>query len=275
MVWTWIWEWAVLFALVGLWLYARYWKRAASKVLFQYALACHKKEDRDVLARRAVMAGNRPARLLYALNNPEYFDKARPMRPFLFGNIPCIFGDYYFPQRYDGWLREEQEEFVQKVYAFKEGEEDCREYFSRMFQTLCYERGITVMFMPCSTAARYYKRFGRIAGFLENAGYARSGLELIRITENRESKHTAAVRSSVNMNNYVMSTELCGRRVVILDDLLTTGESLFDYARNLERCGAKVVGAVFLARTFKVPSSSRIRWTAWKRYMKARFLRKC
>ena len=38
-------------------LYARYWKRAASKVLFQYALACHKKEDRDVLARRAVMAG--------------------------------------------------------------------------------------------------------------------------------------------------------------------------------------------------------------------------
>lgn len=96
MVWTWIWEWAVLFALVGLWLYARYWKRAASKVLFQYALACHKKEDRDVLARRAVMAGNRPARLLYALNNPEYFDKARPMRPFLFGNIPCIFGNYYF-----------------------------------------------------------------------------------------------------------------------------------------------------------------------------------
>ena len=76
MVWTWIWEWAVLFALVGLWLYARYWKRAASKVLFQYALACHKKEDRDVLARRAVIAGNRPARLLYALNNPEYFDKS-------------------------------------------------------------------------------------------------------------------------------------------------------------------------------------------------------
>lgn len=275
MVWTWIWEWAVLFALVGLWLYARYWKRAASKVLFQYALACHKKEDRDVLARRAVMAGNRPARILYALNSPECFDKARPMRPFLFGKIPCIFRDYYFPQRYEGWLREEQEEFVRKVYAFKEGEEDCREYFAGMFRTLFQESGITVMFMPCSTAARYYKRFGGIARFLENAGYARSGLELIRITENRESKHATAVRSSVDVNNYVMSTELCGKRVVILDDLLTTGESLFGYARNLERCGAKVVGAVFLARTFKVPSSSRIRWTVWKRYMKARFLWKC
>ena len=275
MVWTWIWEWAVLFALVGLWLYARHWRRIASKVLFQYALACYKKEDRDVLARRAVMAGSRPARLLYALNSPEYFDKARPMRPFLFGKIPCIFGDYYFPQRYEEWLREEQEEFVQKVYAFKEGKEDCREYFSRMFQTLFHEGGITVVSMPCSTATRYYKRFSRIACFLQNEGYACSGFDLIHIMENRESKHAAAVRSSVDVNNYVMSLELRGKRVVILDDLLTTGESLLDYARNLERCGAQVVGAVFLARTFQVPSSSKIRWTAWKKHVASRFLRKC
>ena len=66
-----------------------------------------------------------------------------------------------------------------------------------------------------------------------------------------------------------MSTELRGKRVVICDDLLTTGDSLFDYARNLERCGAEVAGAVFLARTFQMPSSSGIRWVAWKRRLAA------
>lgn len=131
------------------------------------------------------------------------------------------------------------------------------------------EGGMTVVFMPCSTARRYYKRFGGIAAFLENEGYARLGLYLIRITEDRESKHTVSCRSAVDTNNYVMSTELRGKRVVICDDLLTTGDSLFDYVRNLERCGAEVAGAVFLARTFLVPPSSGIRWVVWKRRLAA------
>lgn len=269
MVWKWIMEWAGLFAIVGLWLYACKWRRTVSERLFRYALASDRKEDREELAGRAVMAGNRSARLLYALNSPELFDKARPMRPFLFGKIPCIFADYYFAQRYEDWLRTEQTDFVQDVYAFKDGEEDCREYFARMFRMLFPEGGVTAVFMPCSTARRYYKRFGGIAAFLENEGYAWSGLYLIRITEDRESKHTASRRSAVDTNNYVMSTELRGKRVVICDDLLTTGDSLFDYARNLERCGAEVAGAVFLARTFQVPSSSGIRWVAWKRRLAA------
>ena len=47
----------------------------------------------------------------------------------------------------------------------------------------------------------------------------------------------------------MMSNDLYGKRVVIVDDLLTSGSSLMEYAHNLERAGAKVEGAVFLART--------------------------
>lgn len=108
-------EWAGLFAIVGLWLYARKWRRTASERLFRYALASDRKEDREELAGRAVMAGSRSARLLYVLNSPELFDKARPMRPFLFGKIPCIFADYYFAQRYEDWLRTEQADFVRYI----------------------------------------------------------------------------------------------------------------------------------------------------------------
>ena len=43
----------------------------------------------------------------------------------------------------------------------------------------------------------------------------------------------------------MMSNDLYGKRVVIVDDLLTSGSSLMEYAHNLERAGAKVEGAVF------------------------------
>ena len=104
-------EWAGLFAIVGLWLYACKWRRTVLERLFRYALASDREEDREELAGRAVMAGSRSARLLYALNSQELFDKARPIRPFLFGKIPCIFADYYFAQRYEDWLRTEQADF--------------------------------------------------------------------------------------------------------------------------------------------------------------------
>lgn len=235
----------------------------AGKAFFQHAVACYKKEDRKELAGRAVIAGNRPACLLYALTCPELFDKARPLRLFGFGRIRCVFAGYYFPQRYEQWLCDEQADFVQEVYDFKDGKNECRDYFSQAFRILS-PGNVTAVFMPCSTSRRYYKRFSGIAAFLETSGYAESGLDLISITEDRESKHTAKKRSTVNTANYVMSTALRGKKVVIFDDLLTTGGSLVTYAYNLERAGAEIAGAVFLARTFQMPSSVKVKWIVWK-----------
>ncbi len=104
-----------------------------------------------------------------------------------------------------------------------------------------------------STSRRYHRRFSGIAAFLEFGGYAQSGLDLICITEDRESKHTSGRRSGVDTANYMMARGLRGKRVVIVDDLLTSGDSLLEYAHNLERVGAIVTGAVFLARTFRMP----------------------
>ena len=67
--------------------------------------------------------------LLYALTYPELFDKARPLRLFAFGEIRCVFAGYYFPQRFESWLCDDQSAFVQEVYDFKDGKDDCTEYF--------------------------------------------------------------------------------------------------------------------------------------------------
>ena len=143
----------------------------------------------------------------------------------------------------------------------------CEDYFSQAFKVLSVNENVTAVFMPCSTSERYYRRFAKIAHYLERYGYALSGLHLIEIIRNRESKHTAAQRSSVDTANYSMSLALQGKKVVIVDDLFTTGSSLTGFVRNLERVGAEVIGAVFLARTFQVPSWRKIRWMVWKRHL--------
>ena len=178
-----------------------------------------------------------------------------------------MFAGYYFPKRFESWLCDDQLAFVQKVYDFKDGKDSCTEYFSQAFLLLSTDEDITAMFMPCSTSDRYYRRFSGIASFLETHGYVRSGLDLICITESRECKHASEKRSEINTANYMMSNDLYGKRVVIVDDLLTSGSSLMEYAHNLERAGAKVEGAVFLARTFQMSSPAKVKRLVWKRHL--------
>lgn len=260
---------SVISVFIGLWMYARYWRRMCGKAFCQYAAACCGREEREKLMRYAIIAGNRHAPLLYALTYPERFDKARPLRLFEFRGIRCVFAGYYFPQRYENWLCDDQAEFVRKVYDFKEGRDPCRNCFSQAFRVLSVTGDVTAMFMPCSTSRRYHRRFSGIAAFLESGGYARSGLDLICITEDRESKHTSGRRSGVDTANYMMARGLRGKRVVIVDDLLTSGDSLLEYAHNLERVGAIVTGAVFLARTFRMPPPATVRRVVWKHHLSA------
>ena len=221
---------SVILFFIGLWMYARYWRRMCGKAFCQYAAACCGREEREKLMRYAIIAGNRHAPLLYALTYPERFDK---------------------------------------VYDFKEGRDPCRNCFSQAFRVLSVTGDVTAMFMPCSTSRRYHRRFSGIAAFLESGGYAQSGLDLICITEDRESKHTSGRRSGVDTANYMMARGLRGKRVVIVDDLLTSGDSLLEYAHNLERVGAIVTGAVFLARTFRMPPPATVRRVVWKHHLSA------
>ena len=97
--------------------------------------------------RYAIIAGNRHAPLLYALTYPERFDKTRPLRLFEFRGIRCVFAGYYFPQRYENWLCDDQSGFVRKVYDFKEGRDPCRNCFSQAFRILSVTGDVTAMFM--------------------------------------------------------------------------------------------------------------------------------
>lgn len=253
--------------LVALYLYAQYWKKKASVAFMLYGRSAQQREERKWAAHHAFMAGHQDASRLYALACPEKFDKERPLKPFYRKKIKCIFIDYYYPQRCHDWIAEEQWQFAQTVYLFKEGKDDCCSYLTRAFKKLETTSEVTIMFMPCSTFQRYYTRFSSLSQSFAQLQGVCSGFDYVIYTGERESKHTALQRDQIDeSSNYLLNESVKGKKVVIVDDLLTTGSSLHSYTQKLKASGAEVIGAIFLAKTFLLPSDTKVRWTIWKYY---------
>lgn len=58
--------------------------------------------------------------------------------------------------------------------------------------------------------------------------------------------------------NYEITGDIKGKEIIIIDDVLTTGQSVSDYKEEIERHGGKVVAAISMERRFpcrRCPSS--------------------
>lgn len=253
--------------MLTLYYYAKFWKKKASLAFLLYGRSAQFREERKWAARWALIAGHKDAAKLYALACPEVLDKELPLKPFYRKKIKCVFADYYYSQKYHNWIAEDQWSFSKTVYLFKEGKDECGSYFTQAFKALDTAGEITFMFMPCSSRERYLIRFTPLAKYLLKLRDVRSGLDYITFTGTRDSKHTTMQRDKVDVSsNYIIDKAIQGKRVIIVDDLLTTGKSLTSYAEHLRRAGAEVTGAIFLAKTFMLPSDSKVKWSIWKQF---------
>ena len=82
-----------------------------------------------------------------------------------------------------------------------------------------------------------------------------SGLYDVDICDARESLHEAkGGEKRILERNYLITGNIKGKEIIIIDDVLTTGQSVADYKEEIERCGGKVVAAIFYGKTFSMPS---------------------
>ena len=63
--------------------------------------------------------------------------------------------------------------------------------------------------------------------------------------------------------NYLITGNIKGKEIIIIDDVLTTGQSVADYKEEIERCGGKVVAAIFYGKTFSMPSMLLVQIHIW------------
>lgn len=250
---------------IGLSCLAGYWRKKAGEAAFAAALLADKAEDRDRHCRLAMMAGHRDACRMFCFAHPDFYEDRHPLKPFRFRGISVTFYGHYYPSRYKRLLDEEQRGFCRTLYAFKEGENHGIDFFKACMAALPVDTtSCHIMFMPCSNWIKYGQRFKRLDWYITtNRNELTSGLYDVDVHSERESLHECKGSERILERNYNITGGIKGKRIIIVDDVFTSGQSLTDYKEEIERCGGKVVAAIFYGKTVTVPPLFLIKAHVW------------
>lgn len=250
---------------IGLSCLAGYWRKKAGEAAFAAALLADKAEDRDRHCRLAVMAGHRDACRMFCFAHPDFYEGRHPLKPFRFRGISVTFYGHYYPSRYKRLLDEEQRGFCRTLYAFKEGENHGIDFFKACMAALPVDTtSCHIMFMPCSNWIKYGQRFKRLNWYITtNRNELTSGLYDVDVHSERESLHECKGSERILERNYNITGGIKGKRIIIVDDVFTSGQSLTDYKEEIERCGGEVVAAIFYGKTVTVPPLFLIKAHVW------------
>lgn len=250
---------------IGLSCLVGYWRKKAGEAAFAAALLADKAEDRDRHCRLAVMAGHRDACRMFCFAHPDFYEDRHPLKPFRFRGISVTFYGHYYPSRYKRLLDEEQRGFCRTLYAFKEGENHGIDFFKACMAALPVDTtSCHIMFMPCSNWIKYGQRFKRLDWYITtHRKELTSGLYDVDVHSERESLHECKGSERILERNYNITGDIKGKRIIIVDDVFTSGQSLTDYKEEIERCGGEVVAAIFYGKTVTVPPLFLIKAHVW------------
>lgn len=243
-----------------------FWRRKAGAAAFAAALLSANEKDRDKFCRLAVMAGHRNACRMFCFARSDFFEDRKPLQPFKSHGVRMTFYGHYYPSRHKDLLSDEQQEFCDTLYGFKDGKVHGIEFFKACMDSLKLEDGTYhIMFMPCSSDVKYERRFSRLDWYIgKHRPNLTSGFHDVEIFGERESLHGAkGGEERILTRNYRITGDIKGKQVIIVDDVLTTGQSANDYRKEIEKCGGKVVGAIFYGKTVEVPPLLLIRLHVW------------
>lgn len=261
----------LLCSVVALLLYViGFWRRKAGEAAFAAAQLAENDEQRDGYCRLAVLAGNRNACRMFCLARPDFFEDQQPLKLLKSHGVKTVFYGHYYPSRYKELLNDKQRSFCQSLYEFKEGEAPGVEFFKTCLSALqLNDLSYHIMFIPCSTETKYFRRFRHLHEYIVTSRpELTSGLHDVDVFEERKSLHNAkGSENRVLERNYRITGNLEGKRVVIVDDVLTTGQSMADYKEEIERCGGKVVAAVFYGKAVTMPPLFLIKVHVWGSYI--------
>ena len=145
----------------------------------------------------------------------------------------------------------------QFVYDFKSGNKAASRYCGELlihYLSLRYGKHLEdyiVVFAPCSSQAKYNKRFAYVAAMIRNVLHVTTANEHVHIYGERKPLHNGGSHN-VSEEVYRVSVDadfFKGKNVILFDDLLTSGKTIAEFKSQLEAVGAYVEEEIFLGRT--------------------------
>lgn len=163
----------------------------------------------------------------------------------------------YVPRRY--WRRAsfEQQDSCRMILGFKDG----RNLYTRWAVRECAKalrmadlEDVVIVCIPASTRCAHVRRWKRFSQLLSKQTGATCGFDRVQVSGSRKRAHvTGEYELATNIKHYVHidADYFRGRKVLVIDDIYTTGQSSDAFIAAMQAAGATVVGALFLAKTIQ------------------------
>ena len=155
----------------------------------------------------------------------------------------------YYPQRFHR-LSFEQQETRRRILDFKDGRTYAKRWAAEEIARALAAaelKDVVVVCVPASCQRTYVRRYKKFSQMLCASCGLADGFNSIEVIGHRKKAHRGAQRGQVQ--NVVISSSLQGRKVLIIDDIYTTGTTSDAFIQRLNAVGAEVCGAVFLGKT--------------------------
>ena len=165
----------------------------------------------------------------------------------------------YIPRRYWGKSSFEDQDVCRMILGFKDGRNVYSRWAARQFARALAAMdlsNVTVVCIPASTHCANVRRWKRFSCELCSLTGADNGFDHIRVSGSRRRAHiTGEYELATNIKHFVDidSSYFRNRKVLVIDDIYTTGKSATAFIGALEAAGASVVLSVFLAKTVAFP----------------------
>lgn len=161
----------------------------------------------------------------------------------------------YVPQRCLGRAPFELQDLHRVILAFKDGRNVYTRWAARRFAYALSGmdmRDVAIACVPASTAYADARRWKRFSHMLCTMTRAMDAYPHVHVAGSRTRAHVTGEHAlAANIKHYV-TIDLDwfrGRKVVVIDDIITTGQSSEAFIALLKASGAQVMMALFLAKT--------------------------
>ena len=161
----------------------------------------------------------------------------------------------YVPQRFLGRVPLEQKILNMMILGFKDGRNVYSKIFARQMARALSEidmSNVVVVCVPASTRYSHVRRWKQFSAMLCRLTGAIDGFDRVQVSGSRRRAHiTGECELATNIKHYVHidADFFRGKKVLVIDDIYTTGQSSTAFIGAMQAAGASVVMAMFLAKT--------------------------
>lgn len=161
----------------------------------------------------------------------------------------------YIPQRFQRRATFEEQDICRMIIGFKDGRNIYTRWAARQFSRALIQMDLAdtiVVCVPASTKYAHVRRWKRFSRLLCQMTGAVDGFDRIQVSGSRKRAHiTGEYELCTNIKHYVHidADFFKGKKVLVIDDIYTTGQSSSAFIDAMQAAGADVQMAMFLAKT--------------------------